>query len=145
MKTVFNKLIYLLFIVSVTSCSQTEGLDEHKKAEIKGEVTAMFNNYHKDILANGLIAEFKYLDESSDFFWVPPGYESALSYDSVKTILETNNKSLQSVEFSWENLQIFPLSMSIVNYSGIVKGVMIDTAGIANRVRIIESGTVIKR
>ncbi len=40
---------------------------------------------------------------------------------------------------------MFPLSEKIANYSGIVKGSMIDTSGIKASVLIIESGTVIKR
>lgn len=145
MKGVSKNLFYLLIIASLTSCSQTKSLTEEEKVEITGDVKAMFNDYHRDILADGLIAEFKYLDKSSDFFWVPPGYESSLSYDSVKSILETNNKSLQSVDFSWESLQVFPLSIDIANYTGIVKGIMTDTAGVRSRMRVIESGTVIKR
>lgn len=145
MKTISKNLIVLLFIAVLTSCSQTKTLDEHEKAEISSEITDMFNDYHKDILDGGLLAEFKYLDESSDFFWVPPGYASALSYDSVKSILEVNHKLLQSADFSWESLQIFPLSNEIANYSGIVEGIMTDTSGLASNVRIIESGTVIKR
>jgi len=85
------------------------------------------------------------LDQSTDFFWVPPGYKSALSYDSVRQILEINAKSFRAIEFNWDTLQVFPLSDKIANYSGIVKGSMIDTSGIKSSVIIIESGTVIKR
>jgi len=85
------------------------------------------------------------LDKSSDFFWVPPGYNTALSYDSVKNILEINSKAYRSVEFQWDTIQIFPLTNEIANYSGIVNGIMIDTSGIKSTVSIIESGTIIKR
>ena len=98
-----------------------------------------------DIRQDGLTAEFKYLDQSTDFFWVPPGDKSSLSYDSVRKILESNAKSFQAIEFNWDTLQVFPLSDKIANYSGIVKGSMIDTSGIKSSVLIIESGTVIKR
>lgn len=105
----------------------------------------MFNNYHNDIKKDGLTAEFKYLDHSSDFFWVPPGYSSALTYDSVNSILMTNAKLYSEILFEWDTLQIFPLTKEIANYSGIVKGTMTDTSGIETSVLIIESGTVIKR
>ncbi len=45
----------------------------------------------------------------------------------------------QAIEFNWDTLQVFPLSDKIANYSGIVKGSMIDTSGIKSSVIIIES------
>ena len=105
----------------------------------------MLDNYHDDIKKGGLTAEFKYLDDSEDFFWVPPGYESALTYDSVKTILETNASNFRNVEFHWDVLQIFPLTNEIVNYAGIVGGQLTDTSNNSIIVSIIESGTLIKR
>ena len=105
----------------------------------------MFSNYHDDIRRDGLTAEFKYLDSSADFFWVPPGYNSALSYDSVRTILEGNAKLFSGVEFSWTTLQIYPLTDEIATYSGIVNGAMTDTSGNVSSMQIIESGSVIKR
>ncbi len=131
--------------MTLTSCSQTDNLNESEKELIINDVIEMFGNYHNDIRKDGLTAEFKYLDQSSDFFWVPPDYKSALSYDSVRQILVINEKSFQAIEFNWDTLQVFPLSDRIANYSGIVKGSMIDTSGTKSSVIIIESGTVIKR
>jgi len=108
-------------------------------------VREMLDNYHNDIARDGLTAEFKYLDNSSDFFWVPPGYNTALSYDSVRTILEENSKMFHSVMFQWESLQVFPLTNEIPNYTGILKSHMIDTARVESSVTMIESGTLIKR
>lgn len=131
--------------MTLTSCFQTDKLNESEKEQIINDVIEMFGNYHNDIRKEGLTAEFKYLDPSTDFFWVPPEYKSTLSYDSVRKILEINAKSFQAIEFNWDTLQVFPLSDKIANYSGIVKGSMIDTSGIKSSVLIIESGTVIKR
>ena len=123
----------------------TEQLNDTEKDIIISDVKEMFNNYHSDIKNEGLTAEFKYLDQSSDFFWVPPGYNSALDYDSVYSILVNNAKMFSEVIFEWDTLQIFPLTEEIANYSGIVEGSMTDTLGIVNSVLIIESGTVVKR
>ncbi len=105
----------------------------------------MLNDYHAAIKKDGLIAEFNYLDDSLDFFWVPPGYQSALSYDSVRTILEANAKAFKSTDLSWYTLEVFPQSNSLATYTGIVKGTMTDTANQTTNVSIIESGTLIKR
>ncbi len=141
MKQIFGIIILMTF----TSCSQTDKLTESEKELIINDVIEMFGNYHNDIRQDGLTAEFKYLDPSTDFFWVPPGYKSALSYDSVRQILEINAKSFRAIEFNWDTLQVFPLSDKIASYSGIVRGSMIDTSGIKSSVIIIESGIVIKR
>ena len=140
-----KQIFGIVILMTLTSCSQADKLNESEKELIINDVIEMFGNYHNDIRKDGLTAEFKYLDQSSDFFWVPPGYKSALSYDSVRQILEINAKSFQAIEFNWDTLQVFPLSDKIANYSGIVKGSMIDTSGIKSSVIIIESGIVIKR
>ena len=135
----------IFFLMAITSCVQADELSESEKQLIINDVTEMFINYHDDIRKDGLTAEFKYLDQSADFYWVPPGYKSALSYDSVRHVLEINAKSFRAIEFDWDTLQVYPLSDKIANYSGIVKGSMTDTSGIKSSVLIIESGTVIKR
>ena len=127
------------------SCDGTKNPNDLNMSQTIEDIHQMLDAYHKDISEEGLTAEFKYLDKSSDFFWVPPGYNTALTYDSVKNILETNSKAFHSVKFQWDTLQIFPLTNEIANYSGIVSGLMIDTAGIESNVSIIESGTIIKR
>ncbi len=135
----------VVIIMFLNSCNQPEQLNGAEKDIIISDVKEMFNHYHSDIKKDGLTAEFKYLDQSSDFFWVPPGYNSALDYDSVYSILVNNAKMFSEVIFEWNTLQIFPLTEEIANYSGIVEGSMTDRSGIVNAVIIIESGTVVKR
>ena len=105
----------------------------------------MLHAYHQAIAQDGLKAEFAYLDSSEQFFWVPPGYTSALDFDSVKSILLQSDKAMQQVDFHWEKLELFVLSPKIVNFTGIVGGQMLDTAGLNSPVNIIESGTCIQR
>jgi hypothetical protein len=135
----------VIIILLLNSCVQPEQLNDTEKDIIISDVKEMFNNYHSDIKKEGLTAEFKYLDQTSNFFWVPPGYNSALDYDSVYSILVNNAKMFSEVIFKWNTLQVFPLTEEIANYSGVVEGSMTDTSGIVNSVLIIESGTVVKR
>ncbi len=140
-----RQFICFALLFSFIACTPPKDSNELDKEAVIEEVKQMFDNYHSDIKEGGLTAEFKYLDQSDDFFWVPPGFNSALTYDSVKTILEQNASSFNDVEFHWEALQIFPLTNEIANYSGIVNGILTDTSGAKNTVSIIESGTIIKR
>lgn len=142
----FYYIYSFLLILTLFNCKhKAEILNQNNKEIIEREIRQMFDNYHNDIKKDGLKAEFKYLDNSSDFFWVPPGYDSALSFDSVKTILLSNSKFIHSIEFSWDTLQVFPLTNTIANYSEIVNGIMIDTSNTKSTFKIIESGTLIKR
>ncbi len=113
--------------------------------QVSSEVNKMLHDFHSDVSEDGLTAEFIYLDSSQQFYWTPPGYNSPLFYDSIRQILESNAKMYTKVFFEFENLQLYPLSADYCNYSGIVKGFMIDTSGLNNPVGIIESGTLIKR
>jgi len=105
----------------------------------------MLEDYFAAISEAGLRAEFDYLDQSSDFFWVPPGFNSAISYDSVETILEMNADSFKKVQFYWATLRILPISKDIANYTGIVGGAITDSKDSINAVHMIETGTVIRR
>lgn len=142
MKTIYALLFILVFINFSCKKTAARNLDKNK---VKREILEMFENYHNAIKKGGLQAEFEYLDSSSDFFWVPPGYKSALSYDSVKSILTSNAKTIKSIEFSWDTIKLFILNETIANYSGIVNGEMIDTTDHHSTFKIIESGTLIKR
>ena len=143
--TLFKYVILLCSIISFSCSKAPTRLTQTEKESITLEIREMFLNYHKAIKTGGLEAEFDYLDDSSDFYWVPPGYKSSLDIDSVKTILTHNAKSIDQIEFTFETLEIFPLRKTIANYTGIVKGKMTDTARVTSTFRIIESGTLVKR
>jgi hypothetical protein len=68
-----------------------------------------------------------------------------LSFDSVSTILIQNSRALKSVKFEWESLIVHPINNDIGTYNGVVKGNFTDTSGLSSKMRIIESGTIIKR
>ncbi len=140
-----HQSVCFIFLITFFACNLLQNPIDTDKETVVSEVQEMLDSYHKAIKENGLTAEFNYLDHSNDFFWVPPGYTSALTYDSVKTILETNATLFNKVEFHWDTLQVFPLTNEIANYFGIVGGVITDTSGQNTKVVIIESGTIIKR
>ena len=52
-------------------------LSEKEKALVANTIRQTLYDYVGAIKQKGLTAEFKFLDSSADFFWVPPGYSSA--------------------------------------------------------------------
>jgi len=136
----------LVFVVVSFSCHQSaSSLSATQKNDISKEIQQTLAGYYSDIKEEGLLAEFKYLDSSSDFFWVPPGFTSSISFDSVAAILKKNAPLLRSVINSWNTLQIFPISEELATYSGRLHSKIIDTTGKMSETDLIESGVIIKR
>ncbi|NIR51650.1 hypothetical protein GWO43_24000 [candidate division KSB1 bacterium] len=138
-------LIPLIVLLAFSACQQPDNLTEAEKEEIRNDVRRMLTDYFKDINENGLMAEFKYLDNSSDFLWVPPGYSTWLSFDSVSAVLEKNESLYSSVENTWDIIRIDPLTHQYATYTGTLHGTWIDTTGKATNVSLIETGIVVKR
>lgn len=140
------KYFFIIFTaVLLASCGEPIKLSEKEQEDIINDVTIMMKNYCKDVKQSGLTAEFRYLDNSSDFFWVPPGYKSSISYDSVAAILKRNASIYKSVDNSYQNLRIIPLSKELASYTAKVNSVMTDTTGKTSAFTLIETGIVIKR
>lgn len=140
------RLFCLIIATSILhSCMRGKEMSETEKNDVTKASEKILNDYLNDVRENGLSAEFKYLDSSADFFWVPPGYRSALTYDSVRSILEQNAKSYRTFDLKWQNLKILPLANNLANYTGSALGSMVDTSGISTTLSMIETGTLIKR
>ena len=137
--------IAINILLSFVTCSSPPENRQFDRGQIEKEVTTMLHDYHASMKDHGIAGEFDYLDNSSDFFWVPPGFQSKLDYDSVKVILEQTATVTKSISLEWRTLEVFPLSNEIATYTGIVESTMTDTANNVNEAVIIESGTVIKR
>lgn len=109
------------------------------------EIRSSLINYNSDVSKEGLLAELKYLDSSADFFWVPPGYHSALNYDSVVTVLRESAPKLKSLNRKWTSLKIIPHTNTLASFVGTIDVEMIDINGKENTVSLIESGLMIRR
>ena len=134
-------LLFLLF----AACEQPAALTEEDRIKVNADVRQMLNQYDDDIRKNGLSAEFKYLDNSPDFFWVPPGYTSALSYDSVVTIIKENAAIYPQVDNTWDTLAIYPLTNRLASFTGKVNSNITDIDGNKMHFTLIETGMTIKR
>lgn len=137
-----RQFTYVCAILVLISCTPDRSVDHQK---VSKEVRHMLNTYYVDVNEEGLMAEFRYLDDSPEFFWIPPGHQSALAYDSVRAEVERNARLFQKVNFRWDTLRVIPLSNDIANYSGVVRGSMTDTAGAESSISLLESGTAIRR
>jgi SnoaL-like domain len=135
----------LFAILTIVSCRQSSPLTENEKARIIGDVRQTLDNYYNDIRKSGLTAEFQYLDNSSEFYWAPPGYNISISYDSVATILNQNAQNYKSVDNSFDTLRITPLSKEYATYTGRLTSRMTDTTGRTTTISLVETGVLIKR
>jgi len=143
-----SRLFLIAVCVLITfSCNTKKdvALNSQEKEAVAKEVREMMYAYINDVNTMGIMAEFKYLDASDDFFWVPPGYNSAISYDSVYSIVSQFSPVITKIDYSIETLHILPLSKTTANVHLIVSGFFQDTSGVVTPVRVIETGLVIKR
>lgn len=140
-----KSIIYTIIVILLLACEGSVSKKDWSSDKVEQDATKMLYEYHAAIAKDGLTAEFRYLDNSENFFWVPPGYSSKLNYDSVQKILVENALAFTSIDLKWDALEVFPISEEIATYSGIVLGQMTDTSGQISETAIIESGTLIKR
>ena len=127
------------------SCQPSSNFTNDEKTALAADVRQTLGNYYRDIRKLGLTAEFNYLDRSADFYWVPPGYGSALSYDSVASILKQIAPKFRLIENRFDTLRIVPLSKEPATYTARSHSTMTDTAGHTTSISLIESGVLIKR
>jgi hypothetical protein len=141
------KLFILIIFAAliIISCQISISLTEDEKALIVKDVRVTLDNYYTDIRKSGLTAEFKYLDNSPDFFWVPPGYSIPISYDSVANILNQNAPRYKSIFNSFDTLNIIPLSREYVTYTGRLRSTMTDTTDNTMTFSLVETGVLVKR
>lgn len=139
-------LIILQFSLALFSCRQNSNhVAELDREKIVNSIRATLDNYYSGIKKNGLTAEFKYLDNSPDFFWVPPGYTSSISYDSVVAVLKQNAPNYKLIDNSFDTLSIIPLSNQLATYTGRINSLMVDTLGQEITFSLVETGVLIKR
>lgn len=127
------------------SCHQSNTLSDQQRKSLTDTIRQTLNTYYTDIKREGLTAEFRYLDNSSEFFWVPPDYQSSISYDSVISILKTNAPLFKSIDNSWEVLEINPLTKELAVYTGKLRSITIDTSGKVFNTKLVETGLLIRR
>lgn len=137
----FIALTILMFFV--LSCGNQKNERSSTPEQVEGEVKVMLEKYLQDISENGVAAEVAYLDSAGDFFWVPPGFNSAISYDSVMSVL--NSAEPTNMGFSWKELKIQAMSPELAVYTGKVQATNIDSAGVETSNILIETGVLVKR
>jgi len=131
----------ILFVSLLAACTQ-EKVVEYNAQRVVDEVTDMLNQYHDAMRIGGLEAEFDYLDQSDEFFWIPPGFDQAIDYDSVATILRATDQTLQSIVLEWDTLKVNPINDSLAQYYGRLTSTTIDTAGTEYVALLVESGLI---
>lgn len=132
-------------LIGYASCNQPSVLTEREKPAIIDSIRLMLDNYNNDVRKHGLTAEFSYLDSSAEFFWVPPGFTDAISYDSVATILKQNASGYKSIDNSFDTLRIIPLNSGHATYTARIHSTIIDTSDREITIKLLESGVLIKR
>lgn len=137
------KYLFILPAFYLISCSQSESSGSNDN--VRSEIKTTFDNYYNDIRKQGLTAEFKYLDSSREFFWVPPGYLNYAGYDSIAAAIKRNAASLKSVDNRYDSLLIIPLTKEYAQFAVRTISTSVDVTGDTTKIAFIESGVMVKR
>lgn len=135
----------VLLVLLASGCNTPSSFTEAEQQRVTAEVDSMLHAYLDAMREGGLEAEFDYLDSTDAFFWVPPGYDSWISYDSVAAVLRAMAPTLRSTDYRWKSLRIDPISEDRAIYTGTLTGALTDTSGQVTNLSMIETGTVIRR
>jgi hypothetical protein len=139
-------LLTLLILSAIASCQQSsQPLTASEQKEMIDTIRHTMENYHRDIRTSGLTAEFKYLDSSAEFFWIPPGYAEPIPFDSVASALRESAPFLQSINNSFDSLRIIPVSREVATYIARISSTITDTTGESSSFKLFETGVLIKR
>jgi hypothetical protein len=141
----YNFFCALCLIILPGCGGEQNRLSTDEALKVESEVRLLFDQYFEAVRKRGLTAEFQYLDHSSDFFWVPPGYEHPISYDSVAAVLTLSAPRFVSVENTFDTLRIIPLTAALATYTAKLRSTIKDTSGNVSSLHLIETGVVIKR
>ena len=139
-----SALVLILLVLSACG-TPPDTFTEADQHRVTAEVTSLLHAYLDAMREGGLEAEFAFLDSTDAFFWVPPGYDSWISFDSVAAVLRATAPTLRSMDYRWQSLRIDPISQDRAIYTGTLSGVLTDTSGQATILSMIETGTVIRR
>lgn len=137
-----RNLLFFAAIMWFLSCSQPGNFDTGAG---HNDVKSTIDNYYNDLRIGGLLAELKYLDSSTQFFWVPPGYLNYAGYDSITAAIRKNAALLKSVDNRYDSLLIIPLTEGYANFVMRTVSTTVDTAGDTTKMAFIESGVMVKR
>jgi hypothetical protein len=143
LNSVIGRTLIIPCLVLMESCHQ--GLTKAEQDAISISATQMLRDYHADVRRAGLTAEFNYLDSSADFFWLPPGYRSPVTYKQVSEFLRKAAPVYRSVSNSWDSLRVIPYTQDLAGYTGRMRSVMTDTSGKSTELILIETGLLVKR
>ena len=138
-------LYILLLPACLEFCAYPSRLSPDEEKEIAKEARQALDDCYHAIASEGLLSEFKWLDSSASFFWLPPGYSAPIYYDSVARIIRSNAAGIRHIEGSWEELHIQALSREFVSYSGRLKSTATDAKGTTHVTRLLETGILAKR
>lgn len=140
----FLRTSFLIFSLFLFGCGVSQDERDAPNTDVRKEVEEMLHTYINQINEHGVKAEIYFLDSSDGFFWIPPGFDTAISYDSVMSILKAMGDENRNI-FSWENLSVQAYSDTLATYAGSLKSIGKDSLGNEITTTLIETGAVIKR
>ena len=120
-------------------------LSDNERKTVDKEVKDMLYGYCNDLRSQGLQAQFHYMDNGGQFFWLTAGSTSAQGLDSTLAIAGRAMANVSVVNRSYDTLLVQPLTTTLAAYSARVRSVVTYTGGKDTTLLTVETGTLVKR
>lgn len=138
-------LLILLPVTIFTACMDATDMPDKMREKVRGEVKTMLYKYCADVKEKGLHAEFEHIDNSGEFYWIPPGATAPLPFDTIIAMIGHNAALFKDVNNTYDMLVVTPLSKKLAAYTARIRSATTDTTGKYSVVILTETGVVIKR
>ena len=100
----------------------------------------MLQAYFDATRIHGLERGLKYLDTTEAFFWVPPGYQERIPYDSVVAFIKRIAPAVAQVDNRWNDLHIQLLGKDEAVFTGEVSSTATGHDGVQRTTLLLETG-----
>ena len=137
--------VVLIFAIGVGCQPAEQQVQRLDPVQVEEAVRTTLEAYFAATRENGPLAGLTFLDTSEQFFWVPPGYNSAIKRDSVVTVITSFAPAIQSIDNRWVNLEVHALDQHSAVFTGEVQSRSTDTAGSSTETLLLETGVMVLR
>jgi hypothetical protein len=119
----------ILLYLSACQVKIPTGSDADDLAAVRDSVGAMANAIARDVTAEGPNAWLRYFEQSPQFSMASDGRLAFAGYDSAAAFVPAYARGVRSIELTWKDMNIEPLSASLALMRSPFHELITDTSG----------------
>lgn len=136
-----KKVICIIIICCLHSCTN-DGIGEFDNINTSDAIKGMFNNLSAQAQKEGMSCKFKYDAHALEGFWIMDG--KLIEDDSLKRMYSNWDKQNKIVNYTLQDVHVFPINMTNAAYHYQTQIVYTDSSKTERTLKQLESGVVTK-